>query len=131
VQTDKTKESISEVRKELQEIISSRPVTATELQDAKRQLTNSLPGEMETGMAVTDKLRTLLSRDLPKDYFAGFANRVNAVTLSDAAKAASSVVKPAETIYVVVGDRTKIEAGLNEVAKAWGYGPVTVLKIAE
>ena len=127
VQTDKTKESLIEVRKEMQDIVSTRPVNATELNNAKNQLTNALPGEMETAMAVTDKLRTQLTQELPKDYFATFSSRISAVNLADTVIAAASVVKPAETIYVVVGDRTKTETGLNELAKTWGYGPVTVL----
>lgn len=127
VQSDKTKESLVEVRKEMQDILTTRPVSAAELQDAKNQLTNALPGEMETAMAVTDKLRAQLTQELPKDYFATFAARIAAVNLADAGKAATAVVKPAETIYVVVGDRVKIEAGLNELAKSWGYGPVTVI----
>jgi predicted Zn-dependent peptidase len=127
VQSDKTKESLVEVRKEMQEILTTRPVSVAELQNAKNQLTNALPGEMETAMAVTDKLRSQLTLELPKDYYATFAARIAAVNLADTAKAATSVVKPAETIYVVVGDRVKIEAGLNELAKSWGYGPVTVI----
>ena len=127
VQTDKTKESLIEVRKEMQDILSTRPVSAAELNDAKNQLTNVLPGEMETAMAVADKLRTQLALELPKDYFATFPARISAVNLADTATAAATVVKPAETIYVVVGDRIKIEVGLNELAKSWGYGSVTVI----
>jgi len=127
VQTDKTKESVAEVYKELHDILGARPVTATELADAKRQLTNSLPGEMETGIAVTEKLRAMLTQDLPKDYFATFAQKVESVSLVDSVQAAKTIIKPEQTIYVVVGDRLKIEAGLNELSKAWGLGPVTVL----
>ncbi len=42
--------------------------------------------------------------------------------LADAAKATTAVVNPADTIYVAVGARVKIEAGLNELARSRATG---------
>lgn len=129
VQTNKTKESVIEVKKELTEILSSRPVTEAELKASKGQLINSLPGTFETASSVLAYNKDILVRDLPKDYYATYAARIQAVTLEDTATAAKSVLKPDETFIVVVGDRTKVEAGLNELAKSWGYGPVQLIKL--
>jgi predicted Zn-dependent peptidase len=44
VQTDKTKESFTEVVKELRSVIDERPITAAELQEAKDRQTRTLAG---------------------------------------------------------------------------------------
>ena len=59
---------------------------------------------------------------LGDDYFAGYADRVRAVTLADVAEAAR-LLQPSETVWVVVGDRAKVEAGL----KALGLGDPRLL----
>ena len=52
VQTDKTAESVTEIRKEFAEIVGKRPATPEEVALVKRTNTLSLPGQWETGGAV-------------------------------------------------------------------------------
>ena len=115
VQTDKTKESVSEMAKELREITKDRLITADELAMAKGNMTQSLPGEWETSGAVSQSISEMVSFGLPADYYETFAGKVKAVVLNDMNAAATEVVRPNNFVWVVVGDRAKIEKGVREL----------------
>jgi zinc protease len=112
VQTDKTKESFLEMRQELSEILTERPITAQDLTLAQNNLTLSLPGRWETGAAVAGSIGDIVTYGLPDDYYGTFAKRVSALTTGDVARAASAVIKPGSLTWVVIGDRVKIENDL-------------------
>ncbi|MGH7519473.1 MAG: M16 family metallopeptidase [Gemmatimonadales bacterium] len=115
VQTDKTKESVVELRKELQGILGAQPIAAEELEKAKSTLTLTLPGGWETMAAVAADIRSLVVFGLDDHYFDTYADRVRGVTATAATAAATEVVKPDKLVWVVVGDRAKIEPGLREL----------------
>jgi zinc protease len=112
VQTDKTKEAIVEVAKELKEVRGTRPPTADELALVRNSATLALSGQWETADAVADSLGQIVTYGLPEDYFQTYASRVTALTTKDLADAAQLV---APTVYVVVGDRSKVEAGIRSL----------------
>jgi zinc protease len=114
VQSDKTKESLAEFVKELKGIRGEKPITADELSMAISSITLSMPGEWETGRAVAGSIAEIVRYDLGDDYFKGYAERVRKVTAKDATQAAQ-LLDPARTVWVVVGDRAKVEAGLKEL----------------
>ena len=114
VQSDKTKESVAEFIKELKGIRGERPITADELSMAISSITLSMPGEWETGRAVAGSIAEIVRYDLGDDYFKGYADRVRKVTIKDATQAAQ-LLDPARTVWVVVGDRAKVEEGLKEL----------------
>jgi zinc protease len=115
VQTDKTKESIVEVAKELRDITKDRVVTADELANAKARLSLRLPGQWETANLVTAAIRDLVQYHLASDYYDTYAGRVKSMTLTDTNAAATEVVKPQNLVWVIVGDRSKIESGVREL----------------
>ncbi len=115
VQTDKTKESLQELVKELHDAGTVRPVTAEELEAAKGRQTLTLAGRWETGSAVSGALREIVTYDLPDDYYATYEKRVRALTTDDLAKAVSSYLAPTHEIWVIAGDRAKIEAGIRSL----------------
>ena len=115
VQTDKTKESMVEVAKELTGIRSARPVTSDELSQAQSTLTLALPGEWETMSAVAGSLGSIVRFGLPDSYYNTYADRVRALSLRDMTMVASKLVQPDRALWVVVGDRGKIEAGIREL----------------
>ena len=114
VQTDKTKESVAEIAKELKGIRSDKPVTADELQRAKDGLVLTLAGRWETARAVGGSLGEMVRFGFPDDYYSTYAAKVRAVSLADVA-AAASVVQPDKLVWVIAGDRAKIEPGLKEL----------------
>ncbi len=120
VQTDKTKESLAEVANELRGLASTRPATAEELAKVQANLTLSLPGRWETNNAVGNSIEEIVRFDLPHDYYRTFASNVRALKVADVTSAATETIQPDKLIWVVVGDRAKIEAGIREL----NLGPV-------
>ena len=123
VQTDKTKESLTEIDKELHGILADHPATDAELARVKASETLRLPGSRETMDRVMSSIEDLVEYDLPEDYYQTYAGKVRALTLADIGKSAQEVVQPNHLIWVVVGDRAKIEAGIREL----GLGEVRLL----
>ena len=115
VQTDKTKESVVEVERELKDITKDHVVTADEMANAKTRLALSLPGRWETSNAVMTALRDLIQFNLPNDYYDTYAGKVNALTLKNTNDAAVEVIRPQNLTWVVIGDRAKIESGLRDL----------------
>lgn len=123
VQTDKTKESMVELNKELTSIVKDKPVTEEELAMAKDNQTLTLPGARETSQDVVRDIERLVRFNLPEDYFDHYAANVRKLTRQDMATAAEKVIHPSQLVWVVVGDRSKIEPGI----KALNLGPLQYL----
>jgi zinc protease len=115
VQTDKTKESVEEVRKELNDISGGRPVTAPELKLARDHAILQLPGSLETRFGWGSELARQLQLGLPDNYLDVFARQVRELTASEVEDAAKTVVQPEHLVWVVIGDRAKIEPGIREL----------------
>jgi len=115
VQTDKTKESVVETQKELRDILKDRTLTADELANAKTRMAQSLPGRWETANQVSNALVDQVQYHLPTDYWDSYAGRVRSLTLKDANDAAVQVVRPENLVWVIVGDRKKIEKGIRDL----------------
>ena len=115
VQTDKTKESLIELNKELHGILSDKPISAEELAKTKSQETLELPGSRETLDALETSIDDQVQYGLPDDYWQTYAAKVRALTVPEVQAAAKTVVHADYIIWVVVGDRAKIEAGVREV----------------
>ena len=123
VQTDKTKEALVEVMKEFKGIVGTNPVKAPELAMAQDGLTRTLPGEWETQGAVAGSIGEMVRFGLPDDYFATFPSKVRALKPGDVDANAKKNLSPDKMVWVVVGDRAKIEAGIKEL----GWGDVKYL----
>jgi zinc protease len=112
VQTDKTAESFAEIRRELSEISSNRPPSSDELKLAQRNLTLTLPGQWQTNDAIDWSLQELVANALPEDYWPRYADRINALTGGDLARAARNLVRPETLAWLVIGDAAKVRAPL-------------------
>ncbi len=123
VQTDKTSESIQEVMKELNQYVGDQPATAAELNKAVRNSTLSLSGIWETADSVLGSISQIVQYGLPDDYFRSYAGAVEAVDLLEVQRVAKKLIDPEAIIWVVVGDRAKVEPGL----KALGLGDVILI----
>jgi zinc protease len=123
VQADKTMESIREMAKEFAEIIASRPPTPEEFDRAKNGKVLGLAGQWETGAAIGGLIQNMVAFGLADDYYETYGKTVKELSLEQVAHAAKSVVKPEGMIWLVVGDRAKVEPAL----KSLGYGEVKLL----
>jgi zinc protease len=115
VQTDRTKEAIVELRKELAGIVRERPIQPDELERAKASLTLTLPGSWETIGAVAGSIGEIIAYGLDDRYFDTYADRVRAQTAATVTQAAGRTVLPDRLIWVIVGDRAKIEPAVREL----------------
>jgi zinc protease len=123
VQMDKTADSIAEVQKEFQGITGAKPPTAEEFAKVQANEVLSLPGRWETISSVAGSLEEIVQFNLSDTYWNDYAARITAMKAADVQAAARRVIKPNAVVWVVVGDRTKIE----EPLQALGLGPVTYL----
>ena len=125
VQTDRTAESMAEIDKEVRGIRSggSRAPTADELAKVTDQNTLTLPGRWETNGAVMASLIEMTRFNLPDDYWDTFADAVRGVRLSDVSAQADRVLQPDNLVWIVVGDRVRIE----EKIRALGLGEMRFL----
>jgi zinc protease len=115
VQTDKTAEAIVELRKELAGIVRDRPIQPDELERAKASLTLTLPGSWETMDAIGGTIASIVAFGLDDRYFDTYADRVRALTVATVTAAAGRTVRPDQLIWVIVGDRSKIEPAVREL----------------
>jgi zinc protease len=115
VQTDKTKEAIVEVDKELRGITKESPIQPDELSRAQASLTLTLPGSWETMGALAGAISDIVTFGLDDRYYDTFAEKVRSQTVQSLTAAAATVVHPDRLVWVVVGDRAKIEPGLREL----------------
>ena len=123
VQMDKTKESLAEINKEIRGILGDHPVTADELSRIQANETLSLPGSRETLDAVGQSINEMVQYGLPEDYYETYAGKVRALKTNDVEDGAKAIVHPDNLIWVVVGDRAKIEPGIKEL----GLGEIRLL----
>ena len=112
VQTDKTTESLIELNKELRDIGAGRPVTAQELAGAQARLTLTLAGSRETVDQVAASISTIVNLGVPDDYYQTLSSKMNAIGPGDVDKAAKTFARPDYAVWLIIGDRGKIEAGL-------------------
>ena len=115
VQTDKTKESMAELNKELHGIVGASPIEEAELERIQANETLKLPGSRETLEELAESIVSIVQFGLPDDYYETYGAKVKALRTSDVNGAAQEVVKPDNFIWIVVGDRAKIEAGVKEL----------------
>ncbi len=123
VQTDKTTESLTEIRNEIAGIAGDRPATSEEVTLVKRSNTLSLPGQWETGGAILGSISELVEFGLPDDYWNNYAAAIRALTPDQVNKAARDYLHPSNLVIVVVGDRKLIEPGL----KGLGFDTIQLI----
>jgi zinc protease len=115
VQTDKTKESLVEFRKEVAGMLGERPITDEELMKFKSQQVLKMAGSRETLGAVSGYIKTAMILGLPDDYYDVYPQRVEALRIADINDAAKTILDPNRLVWVIVGDRKKIEPGIREL----------------
>jgi zinc protease len=115
VQTDKTKESMIEVVKEIRDVAGNRPVTGEEFSSIMRNMTSRLPGRFETLSALEAAAINQINLGLPADYWSKYAANMRSLTEPQLAGAARKFIRPDEIVWIVIGDLRKIESGIREL----------------
>ena len=76
-----------------------------------------LPGSWETSSSVLSSIGNMIMFNLPDNYYETYPEKVKSLSLDDMNGAAQKTLKPENLIWVVVGDKSKIEEGI----KSLGY----------
>lgn len=122
-QTDKTKESIQEINKELSQLIANKPISKTEFEKEQSASILSLPGDWQTNAGVLGFLYRSILYNRGLDYPGKYATILKNFTLADINNAAEKYIKPKNITWLIIGDREKIEAGIRNL----NLGPVKIL----
>jgi zinc protease len=123
VQTDKTAESMQEMRRELRDLVGSRLPTSEEIRFAKDTLVRALPGQNETTREVAASYADILTYGLPDTYLNDLVGEVEALTPEQLQAAGTELVHPEALTWIIVGDLAAIEASVRKLE----FGDVSVL----
>jgi zinc protease len=123
VQTDKTRESMVEVDKEIRGVVGARPLVGEEYNSIMRNMTARLAGRFETLAALENAALTSINLRHPDNYWSNYARSVRGLTEQQLNDAAKVYIKPDEVVWMVIGDIRKIEQGVREL----NFGEVTIL----
>ena len=115
VQTDKTKESMIEVAKELRGVAGERPLAGEEYASIMRNMSLRLPARFETLNSLESAAIHIVNYGLALDYWSKYAENVRSLSEESLNTAARKFVRPDEVVWIVVGDLRKIEAGIREL----------------
>jgi zinc protease len=123
VQTDKTAEAMTEIRKELRDILGARKPGDAELKFAKDSIAIALPGNNETSDEIANSYSDIVAFGLKDSYWNDFIGNLTALTPAEVSKVAGRLIHPDSVTWVVVGDLAKIE----KPVRALNFGEVTVI----
>lgn len=125
VQTDRTADSMRELRNEIAGIVGERPPTASELERVRNNAVLSLPGRWETAGAVSASLAEMVRFGLPDDYWDNYSAQMRRLDLDQVSAAAQAVLRPDNLVWVVVGDRREVEDDIREL----GFGELALIDV--
>lgn len=123
VQTDKTKESMQEMLKELTRINSSKPISADEFAKEQNSTILSIPAQWQTNYGIMRFIMSSIVLNRGVSYPGKYPSILQGLTPDDVQKAAGRVVKSRNLTWLIIGDRQKIEAGIREL----NFGTVKIL----
>ena len=112
LQADRLVEALEDVRAEVVGLLGARPPSPTEVDDARRSLIEGQARQFENPSALVSRYAGLFLHGLPPDHHAGFADRLEAITLIGLREAASRHVEPDRFVVVVVADAQSVASGL-------------------
>lgn len=123
VQSDRTAESAAEIRRELSEVVTSRPVSDEEIAAVKANLIQGTAGDLETNGAIQGQLTQMVVLGLPDDFYDRINSGIASATALTAQAAGRNIVGTGPTTWVIVGDRASIEPKI----RALNLGEVQVV----
>ncbi len=108
VKATATDSAIFFIREEMQNMIN-KPVSETELKNAKAFLAGSFGRSLESANTIASFAVMIDKYKLPKDYFKTYLKRLDALTTADIQAAAQKFLKPDNAWIIVVGDKSHVE----------------------
>jgi zinc protease len=109
VETDRTAESIAEIKQELSALVTDEPPSPQELETVKNRIVLSLPGRWETAEAIAAAMTEVERFGLDANYWDVYPERVRALGLEAVSTAAREHLHPQQLVWLVIGDWVRIE----------------------
>jgi predicted Zn-dependent peptidase len=100
----------------LEQICKDRPPTDDEMSETRKQEILSLAGRWETMNGQLSALTDLVWFGFPDEYWSQYTERIANVTSDEAQRAAQTLVHPGSMVWVIVGDRSRIESEVEALA---------------
>jgi len=104
VQADRTADSISEIRREINDFTDSRGVQDNELQRIMNSNMRDLPGRFETAADVLSGMTYIVRYNRDDDYYETLADTYGSLTAPQLDEVARATFDEGQIVYVVVGD---------------------------
>jgi zinc protease len=118
IQADRTGDALGELLRELRDFVGKRQITEGEKEAFVSNATRQLPAQFERADAVLESLRASWRFGRPLDWPNGLAQRYRSLSLEDLRAAARQLINPDSMVWVVVGDRKRIEGQLTALQLA-------------
>ncbi|NND00356.1 MAG: insulinase family protein [Gammaproteobacteria bacterium] len=115
VQSDKTAESMQEIYRELSNISAESPATESELGRSLDKQILTLPGRWETAASLESDIAQMVKYGLSDGYWDKYVSELRQINLEQVNDAAESHITPDKMIWLVVGDRSKIEQKVRDL----------------
>jgi predicted Zn-dependent peptidase len=115
VQADRTGDSLAELNRQITEFLTTKGMTADELNRVVTKNINQLPGEFETSGAVLGAMMNIDMLQRPDNYYETLAPEYRAQTTVSLDKAARSALDPKGFTWIVVGDAAKVQPQLEKL----------------
>ena len=123
VQTDKTKDSIQEILKELNGYIKSDLAKEAELNKVVSNKVAKIPGSYEKKRSLRNALADAYSKGRTIEYLEQYGEKVKSLELKDIHNEAKGLINPSQLTWVIVGDVAKIKSQLESL----NIGDITYL----
>ena len=101
--------------KELNGIITTKPITDVEFKKVQGSAVLELPGIWETNGAVLNDLQSAIIYKRGLGYLNNYSEMLKNLSINDVQKSATRIIQPDHITWVIVGDRVKIEKGIREL----------------
>ena len=101
--------SLGLLKKEIRKV-TEEPVTAEELKNAKRYLSDSFPLKVDTPGKLADLVVKLRTFGLPSDYWDNYRNWIRETSASEAHYVARNYIRPEEALVVIVGQELALRS---------------------
>ena len=114
VQSDKTVESLIEIRNELTSITSDRPAQQDELSRSLDRRILTLPGRWETARSISSDIASLVTYGLDESYWDSYTSNLRNINLEQVNAIAKQHVHADKMLWLIVGDRSEIEQNIRD-----------------
>ncbi|MEQ1752608.1 MAG: pitrilysin family protein [Micropepsaceae bacterium] len=128
VQSDKTGDAVKELLSDMSAFLSSKGVSADELERTINGNVRGLPGRFETSGAVLGGLQTIVNYGRPDDYYESLPAKYQALSAKDLDDAARAKLDATSLLWVIVGDASVVKPQLDQLGLSVEVVPAPSLK---